>query len=248
MSAIAAHVWAHLALLPARSDSGDPRTLVFCVEGATWPWASPRGGSTSSCSTRRRGARVRRPRAARDAPTKGPRCVYGARGAGEGRRAGDRRADGARPEETPRRHTVLRAPQPRRVTQRTGAAAVSGWQRHCSACPARVVARKARDAVAEPRRCPRRRWRLKCARASPVKTSRFGAEPHAHRLEATALASFALPFQVKVIVASEQAEDRPSARSRGRPSAARSGRPARRAAGRASGGPGPCPARPARGP
>ena len=33
MSAIAAHVWAHLALLPARSDSGDLRTLVFCVEG-----------------------------------------------------------------------------------------------------------------------------------------------------------------------------------------------------------------------
>ncbi len=33
VSAIAAHVWAHLALLPARSDSGDLRTLVFCVEG-----------------------------------------------------------------------------------------------------------------------------------------------------------------------------------------------------------------------
>jgi hypothetical protein len=33
VAAISAHIWAHLALLPARSDSGDLRTLVFGVEG-----------------------------------------------------------------------------------------------------------------------------------------------------------------------------------------------------------------------
>ena len=57
VSAIAAHVWAHLALLPARSDSATCGRPFFCAEGGHLALGELlEGARTSSCSTRRRGS------------------------------------------------------------------------------------------------------------------------------------------------------------------------------------------------